>query len=360
MSTTTPALLDAEYGSELGVFDAEYRMLEITMVKIVDRQRPLDEPHVESLVESYARLGGKLMLQPVLVTHDFELIAGRHRLEAAIRSGWTHIPAMVAKPGLSREALSFIEFEEDRLQLQRTPLELFEGWSKYVEPVLRAEARLAMAQGGKGQEGARKSCTLPAEPPAKEPTAPARPAAASPAVSLREAAKEYTGLGQDALAKIGEVKKLAESETAPDVVRKAAQRSLKDLAVPGAKVEPAHRRVMQAKSRVQLADEDPRELERQRLQDVLDRVLKDSSLLAERMDDDLGSDLRRAVAGGDETSAEDIRSVCAALLRCAATAAAVVYEAEEGHGDASSVFFELGIQFQQLAADAFDSFGGAK
>ena len=360
MSDTSPALLDAEHGA-LGVFDATFQIVSVADVRVPDRQRPLDESHVEGLAESFGRLGGRLLLQPILLTHELELIAGRHRLEAARRSGWEHIPSMVAKPGLSREALAFMEFEEDRLQLQRTPLELFEGWSRFVEPVIRAEARSNMARGGKGglstpvTEGAQLSCTFPAG----EATADTS-AVSSSQVSMRDAAREYTGLSDATLAKIGEVKELAESESTPELVRKAAIRSMKDLSVPGAKVEPAHRRVVQAKTQLQLVQDDPRELERARLRDVLDRVLKDSSLLAERMDDDLGSDLRRAIADGDELAAEDMRSVRAALVRCAATAAAVEYELDRGRAEAESVFFEHGLEFQQLAADALDSFGGPR
>lgn len=61
----------------------------ISSIIILDRQRPTDLAHVESLALSMADKG---LIQPIVLNQDNRLIAGGHRLAAAIHLGWKEIP----------------------------------------------------------------------------------------------------------------------------------------------------------------------------------------------------------------------------------------------------------------------------
>lgn len=368
--------VDSEELANPGVFEAEFRVLPICDITVGDRLRDLDEDHVQTLVESFSRLGGRLQLQPIVVSHELVLSIGRHRLEAAKRSGWTHIGAMVAAPGLSPAALRFIEFEENRARSTPSPLELLQGWEEYAQPIIRAEAQLAMSRGGSNShrtdstQGARISCTLE---PSKGPTFQEEPeqfndstasvpmAASVTEVSMRAAAKEYTGYSPETLDKVRLVRDLVEDETTPEPVRKAALRSAKDLSEPGAKIEPAYRRVVEAQTQVELDKEDPRVLEQLRLRGVLDKMLKDTSLMSDALQSEHGSDLRRAVLQGDAVAVEDLKAIRLSLTMSLAQVAAIAYEADHvGSAPGADSFFEIGVKVQELATEAHASFGGAQ
>lgn len=363
---TDQMFTDAEPVTELGTFDTAFRLLPVTDVKR-DEDEVLDEETIALLVESFARLGGRLQIQPILVDHDFTIIAGRKRFEAALRSGWTHIGAMVAKPGLSREALRFLEFEENRVRHVPSPLELLEGWEKHAEPVVREEARLAkMRHLRRGTEApvSRDSChEQPAtvvsrischnEAESVEVITGGLAAVKVPEVTTRAAAKQYTGLSLETLEKIRTVRDLSEDESLPEPVKKAALRSVKDLETPGAKVEPALRRVVQAQEVARLDAEDPALIEERHNRDALDRVLRDTSLLVDRLAAGLAGELL-AAARSDESGAEDLRAVRVSLTRALALVTAIELGVDGSHDNPEEVFAELSREVSErgLAAIA--------
>lgn len=69
----------------------------IAAIRIPDRQRTFDPTTVEAIVGTLDRLGLK---QPIEVSAEgdgYRLIAGRHRLAACDKVGWTKIPALLVK-----------------------------------------------------------------------------------------------------------------------------------------------------------------------------------------------------------------------------------------------------------------------
>ena len=58
------------------------QQLEISKIVVQDRQRGYNEAHVSSLADSLKALG---LIQPVVLNQENRLIAGGHRLAAAIK-----------------------------------------------------------------------------------------------------------------------------------------------------------------------------------------------------------------------------------------------------------------------------------
>lgn len=54
-------------------------------------QRPLDQTHVDALAQVIDQV------EPIRVTHDDQVIDGRHRVAAALQAGRSHLPAVRAK-----------------------------------------------------------------------------------------------------------------------------------------------------------------------------------------------------------------------------------------------------------------------
>lgn len=86
----------------------------IAEIKIGKRYRK-DLGDIDSLCTSMAMLG---MLQPIGVTGDMDLVFGQRRLKAALKLGWTTIPARVVKV----DAL-LAEQDENEVRKAFTPLE---------------------------------------------------------------------------------------------------------------------------------------------------------------------------------------------------------------------------------------------
>jgi N6-adenosine-specific RNA methylase IME4 len=87
-------------------------------VVVGPRKRPLDEAKVAELAASIAAVG---LLQPIVVTDTYGLVAGRHRLEAARRLGWQTLPAHVAPLDALRAELA--EIDENLMRAELTVLE---------------------------------------------------------------------------------------------------------------------------------------------------------------------------------------------------------------------------------------------
>lgn len=66
----------------------------INEIKVNAGRRDINEDNVRELEKSIAEIG---LLNPISVTQDHALIAGRHRLEAAKKLGWTEIECTVCE-----------------------------------------------------------------------------------------------------------------------------------------------------------------------------------------------------------------------------------------------------------------------
>lgn len=93
----------------------------INQIRVNPGRRKALPEHIEELAKSIAEIG---LLNPITVDHDFNLIAGLHRLEAVRILGWSEIECMVSSlEGLQaelaeidenfvRRGLSTVEFGE--------------------------------------------------------------------------------------------------------------------------------------------------------------------------------------------------------------------------------------------------------
>jgi ParB family transcriptional regulator, chromosome partitioning protein len=64
-------------------------------IKVVGKHRPLDKKKLAVIADSMAKIGLKTPITVRKVKRGYELVAGRHRLEAAISDGWDAIDCVV-------------------------------------------------------------------------------------------------------------------------------------------------------------------------------------------------------------------------------------------------------------------------
>lgn len=71
----------------------EITLVPISKIIVADRVREgITEVRVGVLAESIKSVG---LLQPIVLTKDFRLVAGKHRLQACEKNGWEEIPAII-------------------------------------------------------------------------------------------------------------------------------------------------------------------------------------------------------------------------------------------------------------------------
>ncbi len=87
-------------------------------VVVGPRKRPLNGEKVTGLQASMAEVG---LLQPIVITERYGLVAGRHRLEAARRLGWGTVAARIAPLDGLRAELA--EIDENLMRNELTVLE---------------------------------------------------------------------------------------------------------------------------------------------------------------------------------------------------------------------------------------------
>lgn len=87
-------------------------------VVVGSRKRPLNVEKVAGLQASMAEVG---LLQPIVITERYGLVAGRHRLEAARRLGWGSVAARIAPLDGLRAELA--EIDENLMRNELTVLE---------------------------------------------------------------------------------------------------------------------------------------------------------------------------------------------------------------------------------------------
>jgi N6-adenosine-specific RNA methylase IME4 len=117
----------------------------IDSIKVGERKRRVDD--VSDLVESIAQLG---LLQPIVITQDYELIAGERRLKACKQLGWTEIEATVAT--LDDLSAELAEIDENIVRQELTVLERAEQLArrKEIYETLHPETRHGGAPGKPG------------------------------------------------------------------------------------------------------------------------------------------------------------------------------------------------------------------
>ena len=93
--------------------------VDVNTIRIRNRIRK-DLGDIDSLRESMRRSG---LLNPIIITTDFCLVAGQRRLEAAKRLGWKRIQCYVIEAG-DPEALLQIELDDNAVRKDFTSDEL--------------------------------------------------------------------------------------------------------------------------------------------------------------------------------------------------------------------------------------------
>ena len=120
-------------------------IVKIEDVRIGERRRPTDPEKVAGLAGSIHRNG---LLQPIVVTDDMRLIAGRHRLEACRLLGWETIPARISP--VTGAAAELAEIDENLMRAELTVLERDEHLLRREQLLIELDVR---AQRGDNQFG---------------------------------------------------------------------------------------------------------------------------------------------------------------------------------------------------------------
>jgi ParB family transcriptional regulator, chromosome partitioning protein len=81
---------------------------------------------VTDLIDSMRRVG---QMNPVILSEDYELIAGHRRAEAARRLGWTSVEALVLRRTSEVDRLE-MEIEENTRRKELTIMEIEEGYER--------------------------------------------------------------------------------------------------------------------------------------------------------------------------------------------------------------------------------------
>lgn len=269
-----------------GTLTQEWTMLDVDAVIVKDRLRETDPKHVELVARSYLELN--FQIQPIVVDELMVLVDGAHRLEAAKQVGWDAIGAMVVH-GATEMERSYLELEANRLRKQMSPLQVQAAWASFGEPLFQLKAKQKQLAGLKqGQESPVTGNSGNGE---------------SGEVSMVQAARELTGMSLDSLNKISDVRAAAEGEQVHPTVQAAAQKAIKQLDVPGAKVDPIYTGLQKLANTIRLQS-DPAEARRQALEKQLGDVMIQVAHLEERLEtkglaDELG-EASQATPLGDE------------------------------------------------------------
>lgn len=256
-----------------GTITQEWIMLRPDQVIVKQRQRQLDPEHVKLIVASFVSL--RFQIQPIVVDEHLVLVDGAHRLQAAIDSCWDEIGAMVVS-GASEMDRSLLELEANRLRKQMSPAEVHAVWESFGEPLFKAKALQRQKQGhGNLRQGANRP-----EAPVTSNTGNRE---TSGHVSLAQAARETTGLSLDTLNKISDIRKAAEGENVPEQLKQLAQKAMRKLEDPHAKVDPIYQGLQKVNNAIRLQG-DPEEARRVVLEKQLGDVLVQVGHLEERLE----------------------------------------------------------------------------
>ena len=273
----------------------------IAHVVVGERQRRVSEPHVQAIVASFERTGGKLQLQPIVIDQRLTLIDGAHRLLAARQAGWQFISAVIVED-LDSADMAMLEVEANLVRKSLGPANLEAAWRQHYEPWFRAQARQRqLAALNKGAQRARI----------------ARPEASlssTVSMSVSKAAKLTTGLSMQTLSKVTEIRAISVAEGVPDSVRDVARAAMLRLESAHASVTAEHRAVMTCMR--EGAEPSPAVQRDRTLETMLTHALS-TEQLAEQISDGTRS------AAESLTNIEMLRSVRMSLTRALASVTAL-------------------------------------
>ncbi|UTX53312.1 ParB N-terminal domain-containing protein [Leucobacter aridicollis] len=304
----------------------DWKLVRLDDVIVKERLRAHDEDHVNRIRRSFQELGGQLQLQPIVLDERMILIDGAHRLEAASREGWEFISALIWT-GVTEEDRPILEAEANIVRKDFSPVELERIWKEHYEPAARQRARANQMNLG----------VRAGETPIHGNTVDRGPA-------IVTVARETIGRDIDWLNKVTDVRALAESKTAPQELKAAAERGIEKLSKPGAKVDPVHKELLKLKEAFNKKGQAPTERRAEALEKTLDKQVTESTLLAEKYSGELGSDLVEA-AGVVPAGGESVRAIRVALTHALAGAIAVECRASQ---DATAALGTVGQEVFEL------------
>lgn len=290
-----------------GSVQQEWRLVHVDAVIVTVRQREVDPEHVKKVLKSFTTLGGQLQLQPIVLDGNLVLIDGAHRLEAAKQAGWEFVSAMILD-GVDTDERSLLELEANQVRKQLSPVEIMHAWTTHIKPAFQAKAKDRQLLGVAAMHEARgldtdaivHGNTVNNAEPEK--------------VSIARVAKETTGMGIDWLNKMEDIALIAESESVPEPLRKAAQKGLEKLSKPHAKVDPVHKELLAIQEALARRSDSAEERQLRALEKTLDRMLSETTLMSERLGGQLGEDLQ-AASRTIPNGAESLRAVRVALTK---------------------------------------------
>jgi len=125
---------------------AEHQCLVLVNVYSIDAnpyqpRKSYDDAQMESLRQSLAEHG---MIQPIAVRREgqrFQLISGERRLRAAMKAGWTEVPAQIIEADDRR--LAEMAIVENLQRKDLTPLEKAESFRSYLDRYTCTQDELA-------------------------------------------------------------------------------------------------------------------------------------------------------------------------------------------------------------------------
>lgn len=122
-------------------------MLPVSDIHTNGRHRR-DLGDLEALAASITEVG---LLHPVVVTPDFQLVAGERRLEAVKLLGWTEVPVTVADTLETAWQLLKAERDENTCRKEFSPSEMVSVGTA-LEHYEKAAAKTRMSEAGKGRK----------------------------------------------------------------------------------------------------------------------------------------------------------------------------------------------------------------
>lgn len=254
----------------------EWKPIPVEDILVPDRQRKVNEEHVKAVKESFESLGNRLQLQPIIVTGEMTLVDGAHRLEAAKRSGWDMISAVVMT-GLSEDDRALLEAEANVVRKELDPVELARTWREILEPRYRKAGRARQAESGRenlSSAGYAPSYTKVVELGGMQNTEPVQ--------SLKQLVKVHTGLSLDTINKVSEIEAVAANEAAPDELRNAAVNGLARIRKTN-NVDGTYKQILKIADEIKQEQLPPEEVRNTFLSDQLDSALTQITMLAERL-----------------------------------------------------------------------------
>lgn len=126
----------------------------IDEIKIGKRLRAVDETAVKGLAESLAEVG---LEHPVVLTEDLRLVAGAHRIAAALLLGWKEIEATVKRYDKVDEEIAEIDENLKRRDLEASERAIHVGRRKELYEKKHPGARHVNTRGGGPGRGKKKT-----------------------------------------------------------------------------------------------------------------------------------------------------------------------------------------------------------